>query len=103
MKPTNQQRRRSFGSRGVLLVFSICALADFVWTLLEKRSVAEAAVSAVLGLFGTASICSYTGVRKRPRKRTIATTQTGLREWFPSPLLLMIAVGVDAKRLIALT
>jgi hypothetical protein len=37
-----------------LLVFSLCALFDFVWALLAKRSVAEAAISAVLGLFGTA-------------------------------------------------
>lgn len=35
-------------------MFSLCALADFVWALLEKRSLAEAAISAVLGLFGTA-------------------------------------------------
>ena len=48
------QRGRGFTGRGVLLVFSLCALADFVWALLEKRSVAEAAISAVLGLFGTA-------------------------------------------------
>jgi hypothetical protein len=47
------KRARRFTGRGVLLVFSICALADFVWALLEKRSLAEAAISAVLGLFGT--------------------------------------------------
>jgi hypothetical protein len=41
-------------ARGVLLVFSLCALADFLWALLEKRSLAEAIISAVLGLFGTA-------------------------------------------------
>lgn len=35
-------------------MFSLCALADFVWALLEKRSLAEATTSAVLGLFGTA-------------------------------------------------
>ena len=33
---------------------SLFALADFVWALLEKRSLDEAAISAVLGLFGTA-------------------------------------------------
>ena len=41
-------------ARGVVLVFAICALADFVWAVLEKRSLAEAIISAVLGLFGTA-------------------------------------------------
>lgn len=35
-------------------MFSLCALADFAWALLEKRSLAEAASSAILGLFGTA-------------------------------------------------
>lgn len=54
MNDTKQQRGRGFGGRGVLLVFSLCALADFVWALLEKRSPVEAIVSAVLGLFGTA-------------------------------------------------
>jgi hypothetical protein len=34
-------------SGGVLLAFSLCALFDFVWTLLAKRSFAEAAISAV--------------------------------------------------------
>lgn len=34
-------------------MFSLCALVDFVWALLEKRSLAEAIISAVLGLFGT--------------------------------------------------
>ena len=43
-------------SDGVLLAFSLCALFDFVWALLAKRSFAEAAISAVLGLFGT---CFY--------------------------------------------
>jgi hypothetical protein len=37
----------------VLLVFSIGALFDFGWAPLEKRSVVEATISAVLGLFGT--------------------------------------------------
>ena len=54
MSDTKPQRGRRFTGRGVLLVFSLCALADFVWALLEKRSLAEAAISAVLGLFGTA-------------------------------------------------
>jgi len=51
---TQQQRGRNSTSRGVLLVFSICALADFVWALVDKRSLAEAVISAILGLFGTA-------------------------------------------------
>jgi hypothetical protein len=54
MNGTKQQRGRRFGGRGLLLVFSLCALADFVWTLLQERSLAEAIISAVLGLFGTA-------------------------------------------------
>ena len=35
-------------------MFSLCALADCVWALLEKRSLAEAGIRAILGLFGTA-------------------------------------------------
>jgi len=34
-------------------VFSLCALFDFGWALFEKRSVVEATISAILGLFGT--------------------------------------------------
>jgi len=52
--PTWKRSAASDTSRGVWLVFSLCALFDFVWALSAKRSVAEAAISAVLGLFGTA-------------------------------------------------
>src|SRR5947209_5697917 len=49
-----QQRGGTFvSSRGVLLVFSLSALADFLWSFLGKRSVVESVLSAVLGLFGT--------------------------------------------------
>jgi hypothetical protein len=49
-----QQKGGTFiTGRGVLLVFSLSALADFVWSLLDKRSVVESVISAVLGLFGT--------------------------------------------------
>jgi|1186.fasta_scaffold234571_2 hypothetical protein len=51
---TQQRRDGTFiSSRGVLLVFSLSALADFLWSLLGKRSVVESVISAVLGLFGT--------------------------------------------------
>ena len=51
---TKQQTGGAFiSSRGVLLVFSLSALADFLWSLLDKRSVVESIISAVLGLFGT--------------------------------------------------
>lgn len=53
MSDTRSQTRRGLTARGVLIVFSLCALADFVWVLLDKRSLAEALVAAVLGLFGT--------------------------------------------------
>ena len=54
MNDRKRQHGRRFGGRDVLLVFSLCALADFVWALIEKRSIAEATISAILGLFGTA-------------------------------------------------
>lgn len=53
MNDSKQQRSRSFGSRGVVLVFSLCALADFAWAMFDGRSVAESVISATLGLFGT--------------------------------------------------
>jgi hypothetical protein len=40
--------------RGIVLVFALCALTDFVWSYVKGRSIIEAVVSAVLGLFGTA-------------------------------------------------
>jgi|tagenome__1003787_1003787.scaffolds.fasta_scaffold20530245_2 hypothetical protein len=48
-----QQRGGTFTSRDALHVFSFCALAAFVFSLLEKRSVVESVISAVLSLFGT--------------------------------------------------
>jgi hypothetical protein len=53
MNDTNQQLGRSFTSRGVVLVFSLCALADFAWSMFDGRSVAESVISAILGLVGT--------------------------------------------------
>jgi len=51
---TKQKTRGTFtSSRGILLVFSLSALADFLCSLLGKRSVFESVISAVLGLFGT--------------------------------------------------
>jgi hypothetical protein len=51
---SQNQRSGVFTSRTVLLVFSICALADFIWSMLESRSVIESAISALFGLVGTA-------------------------------------------------
>ncbi len=48
-----RQRSRAFSSKGVVLVFSLCAFADFAWSLLRGRSVAESVGSAILGLVGT--------------------------------------------------
>jgi hypothetical protein len=53
MNDTKQQRGRGFSSRGVVLVFSLCALADFAWSMFDGRSLAESVISAILGLVGT--------------------------------------------------
>ena len=53
MNNTKQQRGRSFGDMGVVLVFSLCALADFGWSMFDGRSIAESLISAILGLVGT--------------------------------------------------
>jgi hypothetical protein len=37
-----------------LLIFSLCAIGDFVWSYVKGRSIAEGVVGAVIGLFGTA-------------------------------------------------
>ena len=52
MNDTKQQRGRSFSSRGVVFVFSLCALADFAWSMFDGRSIAESVISAILGLVG---------------------------------------------------
>ena len=41
-------------SKAILLVFSLCAIVDFVWSYVRERSIAEGVTSAALGLFGTA-------------------------------------------------
>ena len=51
MSGTKSKRGRSF--RGVVLVFSLCALADFAWSMFDGRSVAESVTSAIIGLVGT--------------------------------------------------
>ncbi len=51
----NQQRGRAFTTRTLVLVFSLCAVIDFAWSMFKRHSIAESVISAVLGLFGTAS------------------------------------------------
>jgi hypothetical protein len=41
-------------AKAILLIFSLCAFGDFVWSKVRGRSIAEGAISAALGLFGTA-------------------------------------------------
>ena len=66
MGNTKAQRRRNITGM-TLIVFTLSALADFVWALLEERSLAEAAISAVLGLFGMAwYLLIYRAAEKRP-------------------------------------
>ena len=44
----------AFTTRALVLVFSLCAIADFGWSMFKRHSVAESVISATLGLFGTA-------------------------------------------------
>ena len=53
MNDPKQQRGLRLSGRGILLVFSLCALADFAWSKFTGRSVAESLISAILGLIGT--------------------------------------------------
>ncbi len=47
-----QQRHPAFNKRTILLVFSLCALVDFAWSMFRGRSAAESAITAVLGVLG---------------------------------------------------
>ena len=50
-----RRRMRSRNSaKAIVFIFSLGALADFVLSYSERRSIAEAVISAILGLFGTA-------------------------------------------------
>jgi len=42
------------GAKGILIVFSLCALFDFAWSYISGRSTIECVISVFLGLFGTA-------------------------------------------------
>ena len=53
MNDPKPQRGRGFSYRGLVLVFSLCALGDFAWSMVDGRSIAESAISAILGLVGT--------------------------------------------------
>ena len=53
MSDTKLRRGRWLTGKVVLLVFSVCALLDFAWSMFGKRSLAESIISAGLGLFGT--------------------------------------------------
>ncbi len=41
-------------AKGILIVFSVCALFDFGWSYIRGRSFVGCVISVVLGLFGTA-------------------------------------------------
>ena len=45
---------RASGAKGILIVFSLCALFDFAWSYIAGRSTIECVISVVFGLFGTA-------------------------------------------------
>lgn len=62
MRPTKDDTTLT---AAILLIFSLCAIGDFVWNYVKGRSIAEGAVSAVLGLFGTAwYVFLFLGSRK---------------------------------------
>lgn len=51
---TYSKKIRATSGKLILLMFSLCALGDSLWSYIERRSIAEAIMSAVFGLFGTA-------------------------------------------------
>ena len=42
------------GAKGILLIFLLCGVADFVWGYVHERSILTGVVWVVLGVFGTA-------------------------------------------------
>jgi hypothetical protein len=53
--------------RTIVLVFTLCAKAPFAWTLIAKRSVAEALGDALFGLFGMARFLLLLGQLQKKR------------------------------------
>jgi len=41
-------------AKGILLVFLLCGVADFVWGYVHGRSIVTGVIWVVLGVFGTA-------------------------------------------------
>ena len=64
----------------ILLAFLLGALCDFVLVYVERRSVAEGVISAVLGLFGTAWL--FLGSEKDTQTRS-SDDPRELGQWVP--------------------
>lgn len=47
-------KERAGTAKGILIVFSVCALADFAWSYIIGLSIVECVISVLFGLFGTA-------------------------------------------------
>jgi ribosomal protein L40E len=48
------KRPRTITAKAIVLVFSLCAVADFIFGYIHERSVPAGVISVVGGLFGTA-------------------------------------------------
>jgi len=58
--------RRTVTTKAIVLIFALCALCDFVWGYIHKRSVLAGVVWVVLGLPATALLGFLFGaVRKK--------------------------------------
>jgi hypothetical protein len=78
------RRMKSRGStKLILLIFSLCAFGDFVWSYVRGRSITEGVISAVLGLFGTAwfAFCFLSSEKDNPKSDPNDPRELG--RWVP--------------------
>lgn len=64
-------------AKGILIVFSVCALADFAWSYIIGLSIVECLISVLFGLFGTA--CYVLLLRSRKNESEIEDPQNPKR------------------------
>jgi membrane associated rhomboid family serine protease len=52
--PVSRMTTESISGKTILLIFVLCAAADFLWGYFNGHTLGAAVIAAILGLFGTA-------------------------------------------------
>ena len=71
---SRMNKRTNYGGR-ILLFFVLCAISDFVWGYIKGRSISEALIRVIFGLFGTALIGLLAGMFRRRSEKESNTSQ----------------------------